>query len=101
MGSQNPMIIAKMSPFDLSVVNAGIFGSSGCSGKTVPRGKCALLFDEEDCEGWEFEVPVGYTELDRFSVRGPKKNDAESVLVRPRCKFIGKKVRQACASASF
>ena len=89
MGSQNPMIIAKMSPFDLSVVKAS------CSGKTVPRGKCALLFDEEDCEGWEFEVPVGYTELDRFSVRGPKKNDAESVLVRPGCKFIGKKGRQA------
>ena len=72
------------------VADAGIFSSSSCSGKTVPRGVCALLYDEEDCGGWEHKVPIGYSELPRFSLTGPKKNDAESVLVRPGCKFIGK-----------
>ena len=56
----------------------------------MPRDACALLYDEEDCGGWEHEVPIGYSELPRFSLSGPKKNDAESVLVRPGCKFIGK-----------
>ena len=83
-----------LDPFILSVANAGIFSSSSstssCSGKTVPRDVCALLYDEEDCGGWEHEVPIGYSELPRFSLSGPKKNDAESVLVRPGCKFIGK-----------
>ena len=51
---------------------------------------CALLYDEEDCDGWEYEVPIGYSELPSFSFSGPKRNDAESVLVRPGCKFIGK-----------
>ena len=52
---------------------------------------CALLYDEEDCDGWEYKVPIGYSELPSFSFSGPKRNDAESVLVRPGCKFIGKK----------
>ena len=56
----------------------------------MPRGSCALLYDEEYCSGWEYEVPIGYKELPRFSWKGPKKDDAESVLVRPGCKFIGK-----------
>ena len=84
--------MAELDPlFSLSIVNAGLFsGSSSCSGKTVPRGVCALLYDEEDCGGWEFEVPIGYTELPRIAFSAAKKNDAESVLVRPGCKFIGK-----------
>ena len=75
-----------------SVAKGGIFSSSAssCNGKTVPRGKCALLFDDKDCGGWEYEVPIGYSELPRFALSGPTKNDAESVLVKPGCKFIGK-----------
>ena len=73
-----------------SVAKAGIFSSSSCSGKTVPQGSCALLYDDDDCSGWEYKVPIGYKELPRFSVGGPRKDDAESVLVRPGCKFIGK-----------
>merc|ERR1712150_217248 len=67
-----------------SVANAGIFSSSSCSGKTVPSGACALLYDDEDCGGWEYEVPSGYSELG-FT----KRNDAESVLVKQGCTFTG------------
>ena len=70
------------------MAKAGIF--STCRGKTVPQGSCALLYDDDDCSGWKFEVPIGYKELPRFSLSGPRKDDAESVLVRPGCKFIGK-----------
>ena len=70
------------------MAQAGIFSS--CSGKTVPQGVCALLYDDDDCSGWKMEVPIGYKELPRFSLGGPRKDDAESVLVRQGCKFIGK-----------
>merc|ERR1711944_195833 len=46
-----------------SVANAGFFSKASCSGKTVPSGACALLYDEEDCDGWEYQVPRGYSEL--------------------------------------
>ena len=62
-----------------------------CATKTMPSTVCALLYDSEDCDGWEYEVAIGYSELPRFSFLGPRKNDADSVLVRPGCKFIGKK----------
>jgi len=71
-----------------SVANAGIFSKSSCSGKTVPNGACALLYDDEDCDGWEYQVPSGYSELG-FAISGPRKNDAESVLVKQGCRFIG------------
>merc|ERR1719229_383718 len=71
-----------------SLANAGIFSSSSCSGKTVPSGVCALLFDDDDCGGWEYQVPRGYSELS-WGFTGPRKNDAESVLVRRGCRFIG------------
>ena len=70
------------------MAEAGIF--STCSGKTVPQNLCAILYDDDDCSGWEGQVPIGYKELPRFSLGGPRKDDAESVLVRPGCKFIGK-----------
>jgi len=56
---------------------------------------CAYLFDEEDCEGWTLPVGEGYTELggsfNVFSLTSdkPKKNDAEAVVVRDGCVFIG------------
>merc|ERR1719229_383717 len=57
-----------------SLANAGIFSSSSCSGKTVPSGVCALLFDDDDCGGWEYQVPRGYSELS-WGITGPRKND--------------------------
>ena len=67
--------------------------ASSCSGKTVPQGMCALFFNEEDCGGQAYLVPIRhYTRLSdyRFAHFGPKDIVAESVLVRPGCKFIGK-----------
>ena len=71
-----------------SIANAGIFGSS-CDSKRVPVDRCAILYDEEDCGGWSFEAPEGYSELENFALTGPKTNDAESVLVREGCRFTG------------
>ena len=56
-----------------------------CQDMRVPEGKCAILFDEEDCAGWSAEVSTGYSEL---SFR--ERNEAESVIVKPGCKFVGK-----------
>jgi len=50
----------------------------------VPSDKCATLFDDEDCNGWSVDVSTGYTEL---SFR--ERNEAEAVVVRPGCKFVG------------
>ena len=59
--------------------------SETCQDMRVPEGKCAILFDEEDCAGWSAEVSTGYSEL---SFR--ERNEAESVIVKPGCKFVGK-----------
>merc|ERR1711915_1042610 len=57
------------------------------------NGTCAILFDEDDCDGWQLAVNEGYTELPdktSFSLTDkPKKNDAEAVLVRDGCVFVG------------
>lgn len=80
------------------VLDNAVDASGSCSNKTVPGSACALLYDEYDCSGWEHEVPTGYSEfsssilkyLPSFLVGDtPKKNDAESVLVRPGCLFVG------------
>ena len=45
---------------------------------------CAILFDEEDCDDEYFVVNEGYTsDLDDME------NDAESVMVKPGCVFVG------------
>ena len=67
--------------FVLKACNA----SETCQDMRVPEGKCAILFDEEDCTGWSAEVSTGYSEL---SYR--ERNEAESIIVKPGCKFIGK-----------
>ena len=61
---------------------------------------CAILYDHEDCGGWAFDVREGYSELKDSALVGPKKNDAESVLVREGCKFIGMEISQHTASPS-
>eukprot|EP00092_Neocalanus_flemingeri_P013310 GFUD01014346.1.p1 GENE.GFUD01014346.1~~GFUD01014346.1.p1 ORF type:complete len:165 (+),score=33.19 GFUD01014346.1:16-510(+) len=59
---------------------------------------CAVLFDEDDCSGWQMNIKEGYTELPKQGftdflggglIDRAKKNDAEAVLVRDGCIFIG------------
>ena len=59
--------------------------SETCEELRVPAGMCATIYDDEDCNGWSVDVPTGYTEL---SFR--ERNEAEAVIVKPGCKFIGK-----------
>ena len=68
--------------FVLNVCNA----SKTCKDIRVPEGKCATLLNGKDCTGWSVDVSTGYIDL---SVR--ERNEAESVIVKPGCKFIGKK----------
>ena len=50
----------------------------------VPDGYCAVLYDDENCEGWSHNIPTGTSELpEEF------KNDAEVVVVKNGCKFTG------------
>merc|ERR1711981_1322930 len=58
--------------------------SETCEDLRVPAGMCATIYDDEDCNGWSVDVPTGYTEL---SFR--ERNEAEAVIVKPGCKFIG------------
>lgn len=55
-----------------------------CANAHFAADTCAVLFDDDDCEGWERPVPEGYTALGYW-----KKNDAESVVVKAGCTFIG------------
>uniref|UniRef100_A0A0K2TLI2 Uncharacterized protein n=1 Tax=Lepeophtheirus salmonis TaxID=72036 RepID=A0A0K2TLI2_LEPSM len=55
-----------------------------CIQKNVPRGMCAILFDDDGCEGWEKPIATGYQKLS-FRYR----NDAETVVVRKGCIFTG------------
>ena len=50
----------------------------------VPNCYCAVLYDDEDCRGWSFEVPTGSYDLPE-----DLRNDAEVVVVRAGCKFTG------------
>merc|ERR1711992_193349 len=58
--------------------------SEAGSCNTVPDGYCAVLYDDEDCRGWSFEVPSGSYDLPE-----DLRNDAEVVVVRAGCKFTG------------
>ena len=50
----------------------------------VPPTSCAVLYDDENCKGWSFEVPTGTSEIpEEF------RNDAEVVVVRSGCKLTG------------
>merc|ERR1719436_780344 len=95
------LLVASIAFFG-GVAEGGIFSSSesSCRGKTVPRGKCALLFDDENCGGWEYEVPIGYSELPRFALSGPTKNDAEPVWVKPGCNSLATITPTETTSAS-
>merc|ERR1711963_548100 len=58
--------------------------SEAGSCNTVPDGFCAVLYDDEDCRGWSFQVPNGSYDLPE-----DLKDDAEVVVVRAGCKFTG------------
>ncbi|CAB4063442.1 unnamed protein product [Lepeophtheirus salmonis] len=60
-----------------------LFGNE-CLQKTVPPGMCAVIYDDDGCEGWEKPLPTGYTKLS-FRYR----NDAEAVIVKKGCVFTG------------
>merc|ERR1711973_194860 len=51
-------------------------------------GTCAILFDNDDCDGRQHYVNEGYTKLS-YSADTVKRNTAESVLVRDGCVFVG------------
>eukprot|EP00096_Caligus_rogercresseyi_P002249 TRINITY_DN1432_c0_g1_i2.p1 TRINITY_DN1432_c0_g1~~TRINITY_DN1432_c0_g1_i2.p1 ORF type:complete len:201 (+),score=23.05 TRINITY_DN1432_c0_g1_i2:25-603(+) len=55
-----------------------------CLQKTVPFGFCAVLYDDDGCEGWVKPIPLGYTKLG-WSHR----NDAEAVILKAGCIFTG------------
>ena len=50
----------------------------------VPPTSCAVLYDDENCEGWSFEVPTGTSDLPE-----EYRNDAEVVVVRSGCRLTG------------
>ena len=50
----------------------------------VPPTSCAVLYDDENCKGWSFEVPTGTSEIPE-----DYRNDAEVVVVRSGCKLTG------------
>jgi len=82
--SQKPMMKLFPSVAIFAFVLKACSASERCKDIRVPEGKCATLFDEEDCTGWSAEVSTGYSEL---SYR--ERNEAESVIVKPGCKFEG------------
>ncbi|XP_023341910.1 uncharacterized protein LOC111711720 [Eurytemora carolleeae] len=58
-------------------------------------GTCAILFDDDDCTGWQLKVKEGYTELPeagglkKLFIDDAKEDDAEAVLVRKGCVLVG------------
>ena len=76
-----------------SIHHFSVVNSSSCSDKTVPNDMCAFFFNEKDCGGQSYLVPIRHNiRLSdyRFDHLGTKEIIAESLLVRPGCMFIGK-----------
>ena len=60
---------------------------SKCSFKADWSGnQCATLYQDQYCIGWRHDLSIGYTELTKIN----RQNDAELVVIRPGCKFVGK-----------
>jgi len=80
---------------DLETNSEGLLTKSGkCP--SVPRGFCAVLYDDEDCRGWRFDVPAGKHVLgERHS------KDAEVVVVKRGCKITGYATEGGKVKASF
>ena len=54
---------------------------------SVPRGFCAVLYDDENCRGWSKNISRG-----KHVLREGYRNDAEVVVVRRGCKITGMKI---------
>lgn len=54
-----------------------------CERAVVTGDTCAILYDDDGCEGWELPVKQGYTELTWWY-----RNDAEAVLVKRGCTLV-------------
>ena len=52
---------------------------------SVPYGNCGVLYGEKNCEGWSINIPQGSNDLHE-----DYRNDAEVIVVKKGCKFIGK-----------
>ena len=52
---------------------------------SVTHGSCAVLYGKTNCEGWSINIPSGTHDLQE-----DYRNDAEVVVVKGGCKFIGK-----------
>jgi len=63
---------------------------------SVPDGFCAVLYDDENCAGWSFDVPTGTYDLPSFY-----RNDAEVVVVKRGCKLTGYNFVDTTGAASF
>jgi len=66
-----------------------LFGA-GCV-EQVPSNLCARVYDEDDCGGWQIDVPVN-SRMD-WHLLNPsgwlRRNDIESISVRAGCTFTG------------
>merc|ERR1711915_300251 len=62
----------------------GLFSS--CRGKTVPANLCAKAYDDEDCSGWELEIPQGEQKFRLWNLYYYRyRNEIEAVIVRRGC----------------
>ena len=64
--------------------------------KSVPSGSCAVLYDDESCEGWSHKIP--YESYPAYDLPKDNRNDAEVVVVRSGCKFTGMIIDLQCTS---
>ena len=65
--------------------------SVDCLRARLEGNACAVLYDDEGCGGWDLSVPEGYTELNFW-----KRNDAEAIVVKAGCIFVGKMCNSQC-----
>jgi len=79
--------IVLLSVWATATVHAGIFGSK-C--KDVPSHLCARVYDDEDCKGWELDIPVGEIQFKMWHpVYYWYRNDIEAISVRAGCTLTG------------
>lgn len=81
-------IISILLLFSVSNIQAGIFTRNKCV--DVPSNLCAVVFDDEKCNGWKLDINEGEI---MFKWWDPiyywYRNDIESVSVRKGCTFTG------------
>lgn len=79
------VLLLSVSPLALAKPGLLDFFKSDCKKAKFDNPiSCAVLYDDDGCEGWELGVNTGYTDLPfRYQ------NDAEAVAVKPGCLFVG------------